>query len=38
MKRVYPGREKEFIMAYYKEFQRLIPVHRLNLRDGYEIR
>ena len=24
--RVYPGREKEFIMAYYKEFQRLIPV------------
>ena len=23
---VYPGREKEFIMAYYKEFQRLIPV------------
>lgn len=24
--RVYLGREKEFIMAYYKEFQRLIPV------------
>ena len=23
--RVEPGREKEFIMAYYKEFQRLIP-------------
>lgn len=23
--RVKPGREKEFIMAYYKEFQRLIP-------------